>query len=141
MYFFVNKWRAHYMKQSITESKKEFVRGGFSSRNKNAPETEEASGDEIAYLSQTFKSFRNSILQWKITMPKTKNKPHTMAKIYTALNKEKGGSQLYYLSSQLNHFCENDQIEFSNFAENKIFYSILKYFVAKKNSLCYNDYI
>ena len=44
-----------YMKQSITESKKEFVRGQFSSRNKNAPEANEASGDEIsvfAYLSR-----------------------------------------------------------------------------------------
>ena len=44
-----------YMKQSITESKKEFVRGQFSSRNKNAPAANEASGDEIgvfAYLSR-----------------------------------------------------------------------------------------
>ena len=44
-----------YMKQSVTESKKEFIRGQFSSRNKDAPETEEASGDEIsvfAYLSR-----------------------------------------------------------------------------------------
>ena len=44
-----------YMKQSVTESKKEFIRGQFSSRNKNAPEANEASGDEIsvfAYLSR-----------------------------------------------------------------------------------------
>ena len=44
-----------YMKQSVTESKKEFVRGQFSSRNKDAPETDEASGDGIsvfAFLSQ-----------------------------------------------------------------------------------------
>ena len=44
-----------YMKQSITESRKEFIRGQFSSRNKNAPETNEVSGEEISvysYLSQ-----------------------------------------------------------------------------------------
>ena len=35
-----------YMKQSVTESKKEFVRGQFSSRNKGAPEANEASGAE-----------------------------------------------------------------------------------------------
>ena len=43
------------MKQSVTESKKEFVRGQFSSRNKDAPQTEEACGAEIsvfAYLSR-----------------------------------------------------------------------------------------
>ena len=43
------------MKQSVTESKKEFIRGQFSSRNKGSPETDEASGDEIsvfAYLSR-----------------------------------------------------------------------------------------
>ena len=43
------------MKQSITESKKEFIRGQFSSRNKSSPETDEASGDGIsvfAFLSQ-----------------------------------------------------------------------------------------
>ena len=44
-----------YMKQSVTESKKEFIRGQFSSRNKDAPEANEASGDGIsvfAYLSR-----------------------------------------------------------------------------------------
>ena len=44
-----------YMRRSITESKKEFVRGQFSSRNKDAPQTEEACGAEIsvfAYLSR-----------------------------------------------------------------------------------------
>ena len=44
-----------YMKQSVTESRKEFIRGQFSSRNKNAPETNEVSGEEISvysYLSQ-----------------------------------------------------------------------------------------
>ena len=44
------------MKQSITESKKEFIRGQFSSRNKDSPEANEAaSGAEIsvfAYLSR-----------------------------------------------------------------------------------------
>ena len=44
-----------YMKQSVTESKKEFARGQFSSRNKDAPEANEASVDGIsvfAYLSR-----------------------------------------------------------------------------------------
>ena len=43
------------MKQSVTESKKEFIRGQFSSRNKDAPQAEEACGAEIsvfAYLSR-----------------------------------------------------------------------------------------
>lgn len=48
-----------YMKQSITESKKEFVRGQFSSRNKNAPETDEVSGDEINVYSYLSKKERN----------------------------------------------------------------------------------
>ena len=48
-----------YMKQSITESKKEFVRGQFSSRNKNAPETNEVSGDEINVYSYLSKKERN----------------------------------------------------------------------------------
>lgn len=48
-----------YMKQSITESKKEFVRGQFSSRNKNAPETNEISGDEINVYSYLSKKERN----------------------------------------------------------------------------------
>ena len=48
-----------YMKQSITESKKEFIRGQFSSRNKNAPETNEVSGDEINVYSYLSKNERN----------------------------------------------------------------------------------
>ena len=48
-----------YMEQSITESKKEFVRGQFSSRNKNAPETNEVSGDEINVYSYLSKKERN----------------------------------------------------------------------------------
>ena len=43
--------------------------------------------------------------------------------------------QFDHCQFQLHHFRENDQIEFKNQVENKIFYSILKYFVAKKNSL------
>ena len=49
-----------YMKQSITESKKEFIRGQFSSRNKNAPETNEVSGDEINVYSYLSKKERNT---------------------------------------------------------------------------------
>ena len=48
-----------YMKQSITESRKEFIRGQFSSRNKNAPETNEVSGDEINVYSYLSKKDRN----------------------------------------------------------------------------------
>ena len=48
-----------YMKQSITESRKEFVRGQFSSRNKNAPEINEVSGDEINVYSYLSKKERN----------------------------------------------------------------------------------
>ena len=48
-----------YMKQSITESKKEFIRGQFSSRNKNAPETNEVSGDETSVYSYLSKKERN----------------------------------------------------------------------------------
>ena len=48
-----------YMKQSITESRKEFIRGQFSSRNKNAPEANEASGDEINVYSYLSKKERN----------------------------------------------------------------------------------
>ena len=48
-----------YMKQSITESKKEFTRGQFSSRNKDAPETNEVSGDEINVYSYLSKKERN----------------------------------------------------------------------------------
>ena len=48
-----------YMKQSITESKKEFTRGQFSSRNKDAPETDEASGDGISVYSYLSKKDRN----------------------------------------------------------------------------------
>ena len=48
-----------YMKRSITESKKEFTRGQFSSRNKDAPETDEASGAEISVYSYLSKKDRN----------------------------------------------------------------------------------
>ena len=48
-----------YMKQSVTESKKEFIRGQFSSRNKNAPEINEVSGDEINVYSYLSKKERN----------------------------------------------------------------------------------
>ena len=48
-----------YMKQSITESRKEFIRGQFSSRNKNAPEANEASGDGISVYSYLSKKDRN----------------------------------------------------------------------------------
>ena len=48
-----------YMKQSITESRKEFIRGQFSSRNKNAPEINEVSGDEINVYSYLSKKERN----------------------------------------------------------------------------------
>ena len=48
-----------YMKQSITESKKEFIRGQFSSRNKDAPETNEVSGDETSVYSYLSKKERN----------------------------------------------------------------------------------
>ena len=49
-----------YMNQSITESRKEFIRGQFSSRNKNAPETNEVSGDEINVYSYLSKKERNT---------------------------------------------------------------------------------
>ena len=48
-----------YMRRSITESKKEFTRGQFSSRNKDAPETDEVSGDEISVYSYLSKKDRN----------------------------------------------------------------------------------
>ena len=48
-----------YMRRSITESKKEFTRGQFSSRNKESPETDEASGDEISVYSYLSKKDRN----------------------------------------------------------------------------------
>ena len=48
-----------YMSRSITESKKEFTRGQFSSRNKESPETDEASGDEISVYSYLSKKDRN----------------------------------------------------------------------------------
>ena len=47
------------MRRSITESKKEFTRGQFSSRNKDAPEADEASGDEISVYSYLSKKDRN----------------------------------------------------------------------------------
>ena len=48
-----------YMKQSLTESKKEFIRGQFSSRNKDAPEANEASGDEISVFAFLSRKDRN----------------------------------------------------------------------------------
>ena len=48
-----------YMRRSITESKKEFTRGQFSSRNKDAPEANEASGDGISVYSYLSKKDRN----------------------------------------------------------------------------------
>ena len=48
-----------YMKQSITESKKEFTKGQLSSRNKESPETDEASGDGISVYSYLSKRDRN----------------------------------------------------------------------------------
>ncbi len=48
-----------YMKQSVTESKKEFTRGQFSYRNKNGPETNEVSGDETSVYSYLSKKERN----------------------------------------------------------------------------------
>ena len=48
-----------YMRRSITESKKEFTRGQFSSRNKDAPQTEEACGAEISVFAYLSKKDRN----------------------------------------------------------------------------------
>ena len=48
-----------YMKQSITESKKEFTRGQFSSRNKDAPQTEETCGAEISVFAFLSRKDRN----------------------------------------------------------------------------------
>ena len=47
------------MKQSVTESKKEFIRGQFSSRNKDAPQTEEACGAEISVFEFLSRKDRN----------------------------------------------------------------------------------
>ena len=60
-----------YMKQSVTESKKEFVRGQFSSRNKDAPQTEEACGAEIsvfAYLSRKDRNKFERILEKRLAI-------------------------------------------------------------------------
>ena len=60
-----------YMKQSLTESKKEFIRGQFSPRNKDAPETEEASGDVIsvfAYLSRKDRDKFERILEKRLAI-------------------------------------------------------------------------
>ena len=60
-----------YMKQSVTEGKKEFIRGQFSSRNKDAPETEEASGAEIsefAYLSRKDRNKFERILEKRLAI-------------------------------------------------------------------------
>ena len=48
-----------YMRRSITESKKEFTRGQFSSRNKDAPETDEVSGDGISVFAFLSRKDRN----------------------------------------------------------------------------------
>ena len=58
-----------YMKQSINESKKEFTRGQFSSRNKESPETDEASGDGIsvfAFLSQDDRNNFERVLEKRL---------------------------------------------------------------------------
>ena len=58
-----------YMKQSVTESKKEFARGQFSSRNKESPETDEASGDGIsvfAFLSQDDRNNFERVLEKRL---------------------------------------------------------------------------
>ena len=47
------------MKQSVTESRKEFVRGQFSSRNKDAPQTDRASGAEISVFAYLTRKDRN----------------------------------------------------------------------------------
>ena len=47
------------MKQSITESKKEFIRGQFSSRNKDAPQTDEVCGAEISVFAFLSRKDRN----------------------------------------------------------------------------------
>ena len=64
-----------------------------------------------------------------------------MIKIYTALNKEK--AEFNYIISLPNYiiFAKMTKLNF-HFATSKKqkFYSILKYFVAKKNSLCYTIY-
>ena len=48
-----------YMSRSITESKKEFVRGQFSSRNKDAPQTDEVCGAEISVFAFLSRKDRN----------------------------------------------------------------------------------
>ena len=60
-----------YMRRSITESKKEFTRGQFSSRNKDAPEANEASGAEIsvfAYLSRKDRNKFERILEKRLAI-------------------------------------------------------------------------
>ena len=60
-----------YMKQSVTESKKEFIRGQFSSRNKDAPQTEEACGAEIsvfAFLSRKDRNKFERILEKRLAI-------------------------------------------------------------------------
>ena len=59
------------MKQSVTESRKEFIRGQFSSRNKDAPQTEEAYGAEIsvfAYLSRKDRNKFERILEKRLAI-------------------------------------------------------------------------
>ena len=43
---------------------------------------------------------------------KQRNRADRGQNLYS-IKQRKGGIQLYHLSSQLHHFCENDQIEFS----------------------------
>ena len=57
--YYVKEDLKEYMSRSITESKKEFTRGQFSSRNKESPEADEASGDGISVYSYLSKKDRN----------------------------------------------------------------------------------
>ncbi len=59
------------MKGRITESKKELIRGQFSSRNKSSPETDEASGDGIsvfAFLSQKDRNRFEKVLEKRLAI-------------------------------------------------------------------------
>ena len=74
-----------------------------------------------------------------------------MVKIYTALNKEEANFNLIICNFNYIIFDKMTKLIFQRKSENslkihfaisekQIFYSILKYFVAKKNSLCYTIY-
>ncbi len=59
------------MKRGINETKKKFTRGQFSSRNKDAPEANEASGDGIsvfAYLSRKDRNKFERILEKRLAI-------------------------------------------------------------------------